>query len=460
MKRLTRHRVFWVGLLVAGTTAAEPAHGPPSTPPPAPAAPAQTPDCPNGRGSAIAELACEIAHALSGKVPGGALTVSAPLGSDVKPLADAKLMSRVTTVVAGALGVKSSTELATLSRARTLAAEPGTLVHLVLEIERGEIRLTADVYPVPKSFWDRVRDPEPNPSAHAFASRRLDAELRSFFPPVPLVAKHVDKATSDEQNPVALACGDVNGDGALELVLVGRSRVQMGRIRSSRFAVASTVSWTQLSPLSRAPLREPIGSAWIESGRFVDIGLSDRLEAVRLNGSFAAVAKLGHRLPWPGGGCAKIQGLGVRPEMEPCVASDGAARLARMDKPADAVAGALVPRRTGEARLVRAERVSNESTVVLRDDAGRSAKLEGAGAELAVGDLDGDGQPEVATSADTLEPTGDALVVSTWQDDGRVVERFRMAVPGGVHAIAICPAEGTGLAPLALAVPGELWVVR
>jgi hypothetical protein len=231
-------------------------------------------------------------------------------------------------------------------------------------------------------------------------------------------------------------------------------------VRAGRFVATTTASWAQLSPLSRAPLREPIGSAWIEPGRWVDVGLTDRLEAIRLDGAFAATQKLGRRLPWPGGGCAKVQGTSVRPEIERCVSSDEAPAISRMDKPADTLAGAAVPTRAGLARHVRAERFFNESVVSLKDDAGRTVRLEPAGAQLAVGDLDGDGQPEVASSADTLDPNGDALIVHTWQDDGKLVERYRLGVPGGVRAIAICPAESTQLSAVALASPGEVWVIR
>lgn len=124
------------------------------------------------------------------------------------------------------------------------------------------------------------------------------------------------------------------------------------------------------------------------------------------------------------------------------------------------MAGATVLGRDGKPRQVRALRVFNESSVLLRDDAGRSARLEAAGAQLAVGDLDGDGQPEILSSSDTLDESGDALVVHTWQDDGKLVERLRVAVPTGVRALAACPADGSGLAAVLVATPGELWVLR
>jgi len=457
MPRKTRVALALLALFAARACPAhaQPDKASPPAPPPAESARA----CTAGRASALSELGCELAQAL-GKLPASALVVAAPLVSDAKLADAAQLSSRLVSVTAGALGLKSSGEAATVARARSLAAQAGTLVHLVPEVQRGELRITADVYPVPRSFWDRVRDPEPNPRAHAFASRRLDAELRAFFPAVPLVAKRTDKAQTGEQSPVALACGDLNGDGSLEAVIVGRAKAQLGRVRAGRFVATATVAWTQLSPLSRAPLREPIGSASLEPGRWVDIGLSDRLDAVRLDASFTLREKLGRRLPWPGGGCSKILGTSVRPELEACAKGDDPPKSMPLEKPADAVAGATVLGRDGKARQVRALRVFNESTVLLRDDAGQSARLDGSGAQLAVGDLDGDGQPEILSSSDTLEDTGDALVVHTWQTDGKLVERFRVAVPTGVRALAVCPAEGVGLAATLLATPGELWVLR
>lgn len=451
--------IMAVAAAVSTSTAASEAEaGDPGSAPASPA-PASAPACSTGRAGALSELGCEARSALGG-LPPGALLVAAPLVTDAKPRAANELSQRIVTVIAGALGVKASSEGATLSRARTLAAAHGTLVHLSAEVARGELRVTLDVYPVPRNFWDRVRDPEPNPKAHGFASRRLDAELRTFFPPVPLVAQRIDKAISTDKTPVAVACGDVDGDGALEIVLVGRARVQLGRARGGRFVSVASATWSELSPLSRAPLREPIASASIEPGRFVDIGLSDRLEAVRLNGSLHPVAKLGRRLPWPGGGCSKIQGTSVRQEVEPCQAGDPPVALPQPEKPVDALAGALVLDRKGGVRSVRAARAFNEPVVLVRDDRGKSARLEGVGAQLAVGDLDGDGQPEVLSGSDTLDPSGDALVIHTWQDDGALVERARIAVPTGVRAVAVCPPESAGLSPVALATAGGVWVIR
>jgi hypothetical protein len=97
---------------------------------------------------------------------------------------------------------------------------------------------------------------------------------------------------------------------------------------------------------------------------------------------------------------------------------------------------------------------------VLVDDRGRRARISGVGAQLAIGDLDGDGQPELVSGSDTLDPAADALVVHTWQDDGKLVERLRIGVPSGVRAVAICPPESAGQAPIAVATGDGVWIVR
>ena len=216
-----------------------------------PAAPTPAATCGRGHGSAMAEIACEIRHSLD-DLPPGALVVAAPLPAEPSVKNPAGLTARLSNVVAGALGARASDEAAKLARARTLASDAGTLVHLTPNLSHGDLQVAVDVYRVPKSFWDRVRDPEPSPSQHTFARRKLDAELRTFLPPVPLVAQHIDKAPTSEPDPVAVACGDANGDGAQEIVLVGRHRIQLGRIRSGRLLSSRPARKRAIVPASSA----------------------------------------------------------------------------------------------------------------------------------------------------------------------------------------------------------------
>jgi hypothetical protein len=80
------------------------------------------------------------------------------------------------------------------------------------------------------------------------------------------------------------------------------------------------------------------------------------------------------------------------------------------------------------------------------------------GAQLAVGDADSDGSPELAFSADTLEPNKDRLTLVTLAG-GKLLRRFELAA-SNISAIAICAREGAGMAPIALATGDELWLMR
>lgn len=422
---------------------------------PGPAAP---PACTQGRASALSELGCEIARAL-GDASRGAVVVSAPLVSDAPLSNSAGLIARLTGVLGGALGATTiAAEAKDLAAAKRFARGSGKLVYLQPQITSGELRVTADVFSVATSFWDRVKQLSPPALAHAFASRRLDAELHGFLPPVPLVAGRYVRVTSPERQIVSVACGDLDGDGALELVVVGRQHIAVGRVRRAAFAPTASVSWTALAPVAASPLREPLASSWIEPGGYLDVGSSDRSESFRLSAALTPLARLGPKLPWPGGGCTRRDGLWLRAQPERCTTSDGAPLAQPETGAADALAGATIVDRQGRSRFVRALRRAPTGEVVLLDERGRAASLTGLGAQLAVADLDFDGQPELLAGADVLSPEGDALVVATWRDDQHVVERYRVPVPDGIQAITTCPAEHAGAARIVLGTRSGLWL--
>ncbi len=416
---------------------------------PARAAPAR---CTNGEQSALVELGCELQQGL-GTATAGTTVAVGRVTSDRAVSREDELRRRFAAAVGGATEPGAST----LAQARALAAKATRVVFATLEIHGGEVRATADAYPVTHGFWDRLRDPEPAATAHAFGERRLDAEIASFLPPVPLVARVTERASDPTSDVVALACGDVDGDGALELVTMGRREIEMGRVRAGHFVATASVAWPALSPVAASPLREPLGSIEIETGHGVRVGLTDRAAGHRLSSSLSPEAELDGSLPFGPFGCLVRTGTAVGNAV-PCTKGD-ATRAADFGT-IDAFAWGTMLDGAGRVRTIVATRSEADGSVTLKDESGRTARVADAGAALAVGDLNLDGEPELVTSVDTLNPADDALVVSSWTSDGNVKERLRIPVPEGIRAIAACPPEDAGLSAIAVATGNGLWIVR
>ena len=87
-----------------------------------------------------------------------------------------------------------------------------------------------------------------------------------------------------------------------------------------------------------------------------------------------------------------------------------------------------------------------------------TVSMEGTfGAQLAVGDIDQDGMPDVATTVDGAD---DAVNVFSLSSSGEIRGRLHLAAPAGVRALAMCPAEARGEPALVAVVGSELWLVR
>jgi hypothetical protein len=287
------------------------------------------------------------------------------------------------------------------------------------------------------------------------AKRALDAEVRPYLPSITLAAREVTRLGPAESDVVALACGELDGSGVTTLASVGRTFVTFGTYRAGKYTVLSRREERELAPVAPVPLREPIGTAWITPAHALELGLSDRAHAVRLRGTQAETLEA--RLPWPGGGCANLDPPLVVPRAVRCAKNEPSISAPALPEPLDALAGASIVSRAGDVRLVRAGRLA--AGAVVMTDGAREIRLDRAGAQLAVADLDGDGAPELVTSLDTLDPRADAVVVYSWL--GSVLnERFRVAVPAGVRALAVCPAPADRMPNLVLASSDALWVIR
>jgi hypothetical protein len=243
--------------------------------------------------NALSLVAGEIARGL-GPVPGGAIVVSSPVASDMDLTRGDELSARIATQVAGRLtAAKAHAQPLALAGARAAAGKGSALVHLVPEIVRGSLRVTADVYPVVSNGWERIRNPLPAPTAHAFAAASVDPEIRGFMPPIVLERAAVHKAKHEEGDLLAIACGDVDGDGGMELALVSRARIAIGRVRAGKLVVDRAASWDALAPRVPVPVREPLAGVVVSPlGRagHVLAGTTDR-GGVDLDAGLAVVTR-------------------------------------------------------------------------------------------------------------------------------------------------------------------------
>lgn len=418
-------------LLVLSAAPADAQPAAPSVAQPAVAAPS----CAASQGS-LSFIGCSLAQQLA--LGPGAVTVTVlDLKSDRELPAPAALRERVQAAVTAALGPRR--EGAKASDLRKLRVE------LSIEKSGGVLRVSADLRRA-TGLWQRIRHAKPSAERHGFVEAPLDAELRTLIPPPPLVVSEVLKLKAPERGIVALACGPLGSDGGQELALVSRGSVRVGRVVGRAFAERKRASWSSLSAIAPAPLREPIASAEITAQGALRVGLTDRKDGLELSRDLAVLARFPALLPAPGGGCVERGPLGLLARWGSCtLPSNGRTQPATLD----AIAG-------------------QNGTQLGRDQA--SGKLNGArpelglaknrvGAQLALGDADSDGAPELAFSADTLDARSDRLTLVTLEGN-KLVPRFELPAPG-ITAVAICAGrEGPGMAPLVVATGDELWLIR
>ncbi len=270
------------------------------------------------------------------------------------------------------------------------------------------------------------------------------------------------RAKHDEGEVLAVACGDLDGDGGMELALVSRARVSIGKVVNGKFVPRKSAAWSQLASRAPVPMREPIGGAAVvsdgERARLL-VGTTDR-GGVALDASLSLVGSLrGVPIAASEDACATPNAATSAFEGDPVAcASDGGGGAVRFASPAarcDAVAAFDVVRPDGSVRSAAIAREPGGRLDVRFGEATRT--IEGVGAQLALADLDQDGVPEIAASAAAGE---DAIVVRTWDGESEPRERLRFPAPGGVRALCICPPEERGTPALVAVVGNEVWIVR
>lgn len=401
-------------------------------------------------------VACELARGLP-PATSETLVVTAAVAGELTKERRAELGGRLSALVAGELGPKARALSGIVSSLAAHAAARGArVVSLRAELDRSRLAATADVLGGGARFWERFADQASRVTAHSFAAQPLDAELRSALPRVPLVISKIHKAKLDEP-AVALVCGDIDGDGSPELGVVGRHRTRIGRIVSGAFQASDSATWSDLSPLSGAPLREPVASAVLRGDGTLAVGSTDRESLVVLDRELNVLGRATGRIPWGASGCARRSGLGLADDEVACT---GALRTATPAAVVDAIAAARLVGRDGSSQEVLALRRQSDGHVSIRFGK-RSLELpEPVGAQLALGDLDGDGQLELLSSEVTTDPAADALRIRTLPENGPLAPGLSIPVPSGLQALCVCPPGPNGFSTIVAATGDGLWVLE
>jgi len=390
-----------------------------------------------------------------------ALVVAATaVGGDRVALPEA-ISERLAQLVAARLGAaaRPSKQALTLAQAQRAASDARGLIYLTVSLYRDRLDVSGDIYVGAGRFWQRVKNPGLKLKAHAFATTSLDPELRALFPAIPLVVSRVDKAETAERDILALSCGDLRGDGSREIAAVGRRRVQIGRLEHGRFAARASLNWADHSAIAQSPLREPIATSMVPEPGRLWVGLSDRADALDLSGTLRVEHKWHAVMPWPGAGCTRRTGLGYEGKPRACPGSSPTPEI-DFGTAVDAFASRALIDHSGQAHTLRIARAVGTDFARALDSLQPEVLIPNVGAQLAVGDLDEDGLPEIVSSSATLDRRADQLLVRTLTDNGQLRERLRVSVPSGIDALAICPGDGRAMAPLALATGDGIWLIQ
>jgi hypothetical protein len=443
-------RPHWLALIAGIALASEPSSAEPN----AEAAPRTAPLVQCRSANALEAIACELTVQLPREL-GKVAVAAAPVRAEVGERLD-ELSARLVHVVAGRFDAASELPVGSLAAARARRTDAAGLVYLTPSIRGASFEVTLDLYPVARGFWERVKA-APGPLAHAFAARRIDGEIGSFLPTPTILGQVEAKATLPTDTVTAVACADVDGDRALDLVVNGRRDLYLGHIRQGRFQPGKSASWNELSPVAGAPLRQPIAALHVKPGQYLEVGTTDRRDLVRLAPDFSVLSRVPSKQPWGDLGCTKPALQGLEPVVFDCVSERAFERL-EPSLPLDTVAGGTFETRTGTSRVLAARAVGS-SLLELQDGDGRSGRIASAGAQATVADLDRDGLVEVLSSKDTLRREDDSLRVHRWTPDGLELV-YELAVPTGIDALTACPAEDTRASLVVLATGRELWFVR
>lgn len=385
-------------------------------------------------------------------VPKGALVVSAPLETDVACTNHEELAKRVSVSLAAKLSeAHVHPAPLSLSAASRIAMRYPALVYVSATLKKGALAVTVDAQVPTKNAWDRLRHLVPPPFAHAFVSKPIDPEVQHFLTPIVLEQAHVTKFTHEEGTVLGAACGDLDGDGGLEIAISTREKIVLGRLRGKRFQSERSVLWASLGKRLPIPMRDPLSRITVGAGTLA-VGSSTYGSYVLSSSLEKTTAFVGMPLWWDD----TFQCAGLVPDQGALEST-----LRTCDGQGTNADGKLLPSTLfdhagmwpGEVPVHFTHEPSGKFKMRRN---GRLQTLENANTGGFVTDLDLDGLPELVFSTDT---TPENIVVYTWKEDS-VVERKKLPTSSPLQALAACPAEQDGKPGFVAVFGSEVWLVR
>nr|WP_211194504.1 VCBS repeat-containing protein [Pyxidicoccus fallax] len=409
------------------------------------AAPQSPPPAPENA-SAVDRLAASLAESVR------ALRAEAPVALHLSG-GSAELRRAVGTVLAARLSaaglapvvVDAPTPEAAEAAARAQGAR--TLVRLTLDVEGGELRARGDALGTWVNFWSgRTPTRPPKPAGALAGAVEADAAVLALAAvgaptapagngSAPRAVHLLGAALARLEYPLAaLAAGDLDGDGRDEVAALTERDVSVfaadGRLLARRELDAL--------PSANATTREPFGALAVLPGPPRLAAWSTRHaqgEVLALEAGRGTLRPLGPLDTAPLAAVERGTFVPGQTAFAPEVRlADGRA----MTVPAPFTTASLVA-----SRMLF---VHPDGSASLYPRAGAApTRLHGLGAGSALGDLDGDGTPELLTTSPQLQPTPDVLRVyaSTGDDPTAREPLWQGALPAG-RALYVVTADLDG----------------